>query len=127
VPPLLGTPIPKQKMKTKYTAVILVVAFGLALMSFANEQQPTKVQKQTIRIKSHGETVAELKVSTKTPLQIRGGGITFNSKTSTMTFMSPVKGGITVRINDPGELPITLKADEVELVLEREQPALLAE
>src|SRR4051812_13006998 len=114
-------------MKIKHAVSLVAAVFALAATLFAADQPPLKVHTQTLKIKSHGETVAELKVSTATPIEIRGGGIMMNPQTSTMTFTSSVKGGITVRINGPGELPITLKADEVELVSERRLPNLFAE
>lgn len=109
-------------MKTKPAIFVLATVFSLAATMFAADPPPAKIQTQTIRIKSHGETVAELKVSTTSPVRIEGGGLMVNPNTPTMTFISPVKGGITVRINGPGELPITLKADEVEIVFERKLP-----
>lgn len=105
-------------MKTRLAALLLIAVFGWAVISFAEEQRVPEIHTQTLRIKTHGEVVAELKVSTKAPIRIEGGGIMVGPN-SMMTFVSPTKGGITVRINGPGELPITLKADEVELVPEQ--------
>jgi hypothetical protein len=113
-------------MKTKHAVSLVAVVFGLAATLFAADQLPLKVHTQTLKIKAHGETVAELKVSTRTPIRIDGGGLVL-TQTGTMAFVSTVKGGITVRINGPGELPITLKADEVELTPERLSAPLFAE
>jgi hypothetical protein len=108
-------------MKTKPAIFVLATVFSLAATMFAADPPPAKIQTQTIRIKSHGETVAELKLSTTTPVEISGGGFVM-TKMGTLGFVSPVKGGITIRINAAGELPITLNADEVEIVFERKLP-----
>jgi hypothetical protein len=123
-------------MNTKYAALLLVAAFGLAIASFADEQrapgnqtQTLKIkrldgtivelthefQTQTVKIKAHGESIAEFKVSTNKPVVIEGG-VMVNANQP--RFIG-VKGGVlTIRINCAGEFPFIFKADEVEIVPE---------
>ena len=100
-------------MKTKYIVAIVAVGLGLAATLFAAESQAV-VKMKTILIKSHGETVAELRVpvtKTSTVEMKCNESPLVNASTGHMTF----KGGVTIQINTAGGLPVTLKADEVEM------------
>ena len=99
-------------MKTKYIVAIVTVGLGLAATLFAAESQ-ARLKIKTILIKSHGETVAELRMPlTKTSTIEMKCNCTplFNASTGHITF----KGGVTIQINTTGGLPVTVKADEIE-------------
>jgi hypothetical protein len=130
-------------MKTKLVALILLATCGLAAGSFADGAPEASTQTirikahgqavagvnieinaQTVKIKARGETVAELKISTNRPVHIEGG---IQQITDNHLRLIGVNGGvITVRIDCSGELPIMLRADEVEFVPERVSSMLLA-
>jgi len=141
----------KHKMKTKLAALILLATFGLAVTSFADEQQASRnqtqilyikrldgsfveltqdIHAQSVKIRAHGETVAEFKVSTNNPVVVEGGVMDYANKPR----LIGVNGGVlTIRINCSGEFPFIFKADEVEFdqfdpgVRERRKSFLLAE
>src|ERR1700722_5397727 len=98
-------------MKTKHIILAAVAALGLVASLFAAEEQANNATSQVIKLKSHGETVAELRLVKKTTPEIKGGGILVG-KTGNVDF----KGGITIILRNDGGSPITIKADEVEVV-----------
>jgi hypothetical protein len=122
-------------MKTKLATFILIAAFGLAVISFADEPRSAENQTQTIKIKrldgtivdltheiqthtvkirARGETVAEFKVSTNNPVVFEGAFMIDANGRAKARLVGAKGGAITVRINCSGEFPIIFKADEVE-------------
>jgi hypothetical protein len=127
-------------MKTKLAALILAATFGLAASSFADEPhtQTMKIkaldgtiveliqesQTHSVKIRAHGETIAEFKVSTNNPVVVEGGlMVDINSKPRRL--IGAKGGAITVRINCAGEFPMIFKADEVELFSDRKPGGML--
>ena len=99
-------------MKTKHTVIILATAFGLAATLFAAEQQAANATHKVITLKSHGVAVAELRLLKNDMLQINGQKENYDALTGAMT----TKGGVTIQLGRTGDSPITITADEADVI-----------
>ena len=98
-------------MKTKHTVITVIAALGLAATLFAAEQQKANTTK-VITLKSHGVAIAELRVLKSQTLQIFAGNQNANAQTGVLT----AKGAVTIQLGSTGDSPVTIKADEAEVV-----------
>ena len=99
-------------MKHKYSVTIAAVVLGLAVTLFAVEKQPGTLPAKLIRLKSNGETIAELRIPKGTTYSIGARQLHAYAIGERTT----AKGDVTIYIGHPGGSPIVVKADEVEAV-----------
>lgn len=110
-------------MKTKYAAVIVAVGLGLAATLFAADnavviRHAAGSASKIIMLKSHGVAVAELRLlNNDIVLQLRANQI--NSQTendNATTGVTTAKGEVTIQLGSTGDSPITIKADEADVI-----------
>jgi hypothetical protein len=116
-------------MKYKNSVMVVAVALGLTVTLFAVETQsaknspaPVLLKANTkpsekgaptlIRLKSNGETIAELKIPKGTEYSIEAKEANLD-QTSGRTI---AKGGVSIKIRHAGASPVVVNADEVEAV-----------
>jgi len=92
------------------------IVLGLAVTLFAAEQRPTTSTAKLIRLKSDGTTIAELKLPKGTEFEIASPELVSEKTSGRIT----AKGGITIAIKHAGASPVTVKADEIEVISERQ-------
>jgi hypothetical protein len=100
-------------MKTKYSVALVATGLALAATLFAAEQSPAKALPNVIKLKVHGEVVAEVRFYKDFALRLkqkRGSGA---APRQMMIEVSP-KGHLPV-----GDWPITVTAEEIELSREK--------
>jgi hypothetical protein len=107
-----ATPNTKENMKTKYTVVIVATALGLAATLFAAEQQAGNAALKVITLKSHGVAVAEVRLLKSDTLHVSGQTQNYDARTGVLTS----RGGVTIQLGSTGDSPITIKADEAEVI-----------
>src|SRR6266446_6405065 len=106
----------KGKMKHKYLVIIGAAVLGLTVTLFAVERQSGVGPPTLIRLKSNGDTIAELRLP-------KGPGFMISAKNSNYDVRSErntAKGDVTIRIEHAGGSPVIVKADEIEAIPDRE-------
>jgi len=99
-------------MKIRYLVVIAAAGLGVAATLCAETLHPVK--RTYFLLRSHGETVAELKVLATSKVKIiTGGAQLINS--SQHVVLTRVKEPITIEISNAEGSPVTIQADEVEM------------
>jgi hypothetical protein len=104
-------------MKHKYLLkMVAVVVLGLTVTLFAVEKQPGTNTPRLIRLKSNGDTIAELRIPNGAGYEITGKASNYEVTTGRQT----AKGEVTIRIRHAGGSPVVVMADEIEVVPDRE-------
>jgi hypothetical protein len=99
-------------MKHKYSVMIAAVVLGLTVTLFAVEKQSGTSPAKLIRLKSNGETIAELRIPKGTSFTISGKTTHGYAEGGRITAV----GDVTVHIRHAGSSPVVVKADEIEAV-----------
>ena len=102
-------------MKQKYPVMIAAIVLGLTVALFAVEKQSGTSAPKLIRLKSNGDTIAELRIPKGTTLEISGKESNYDVNSERAT----AKGDVTIRILHAGGSPVVVKADEIEAVPDR--------
>jgi hypothetical protein len=98
-------------MKIKYLVLIAVAGLGVAATLYAETLRPAK--REYFLLRSHGQTVAELKVLATSKVKITGGTQFINS--SQHVVLTGRKEQLTIEVSGAEGSPVTIKADEVEM------------
>jgi hypothetical protein len=99
-------------MKQKYLVIIAGVALGMGATVFSVEKQSGTSAPKLIRLKSNGDTVAELRIPKGTMFEVVGKESNYDVSSERQT----AKGDVTIRITYAGGSPVIVKTDEIEAV-----------
>lgn len=92
-------------MKTKYAVTVVTIGLALVATLFAAEQRTAKALPNVIKLKAHGEVVAEMRFYKDFKLQFL--------KQEPASGAAPTQ--MTIEITPKGDLPITIRAEEIDL------------
>lgn len=102
-------------MKHKCSVVIAAVVLGLTITLLAAQKQPAPTSSpKLIRLKSNGDTIAELRIPKGTILSISGKQTGYDTRTERQV----AKGNVTIEIRRAGRSAVVVKTDEMEMVPE---------
>jgi hypothetical protein len=99
-------------MKQKYLVIIAGVALGLGGTVFSVENQSGTSAPKLIRLKSNGDTVAELRIPKGTMFEVAAKESNYDVSSERQT----AKGDVTIRITYAGGSTVIVKTDEIEAV-----------
>jgi len=99
-------------MKYKYSVIMAAVVLGLMATLFAVEKPSGVSAPKLIRLKSNGDTIAELRLPKGTAFTISAKKTNYDVRSERNTAM----GDVTIRIEHAGGSPIIVKADEIDAV-----------
>lgn len=97
-------------MKHKYSVLVAAVVLGLTVSLFAVEKRSGTRAPKLIRLKSNGDTIAELSISEGTAFTIAG----LTNELDVKSHRQTAKGNVTIRITHAGGPPVVVTADEIE-------------
>jgi hypothetical protein len=96
-------------MKTRYAVAVVASGLALAATLFAAEQRTAKALPNVIKLKADGEVVAEMRFYKDFKIQFLK--------------QEPASGGaprqMTIEITPKGDSPITVRAEEIDLLSDR--------
>ena len=96
----------------------VAIGLGIAVLSLAvigaEQQRPTQASR-LIRLKSNGQTVAELRILGSSPGTISVHGKSTSITDGTHTVIGGTNG-VTIRIGSSGQHPVTITAQEAEVL-----------
>ena len=100
-------------MRTKMAAGVGIAVIGLTV--FAAEQQGPSHDPKVIRLKSNGQTVAELRIFGNSPSTVRADG-EYSVRTDKTRTAIGGTNSVMIKIGGVGQYPITVTAQEAEVV-----------
>ena len=103
-------------MKHKYSIITAAIVLGLTVTLFAVEKQTATSAPKIIRLKSNGDTIAELRIPKGTAFEVEAKEQNYDVNHERQT----AKGDVTIRITHAGGPPVVVKADEIEAVTDRQ-------
>jgi len=103
-------------MKQKYLVIIAGLALGLGGTVLSVENQSGTSAPKLIRLKSNGETIAELRILKSARFSIAAKEAKYNTDIHRWT----LKGDVRIEIKHEGGSPVLVKAHEIESVSNRQ-------